>query len=171
MAAALREEGKPFADAALDFALASEDQSERGAILRAIALNADADTAADLLTRLPELPVTTSEVYTILAGAFTDTARSTRTGEGFEKVWAALETNFDAIVGRMPEVRRPQISGLTAAFCSSADADKAKAFIESKADLIAGYERNLAQGIERAKLCDALATQQMPLLAAALAER
>lgn len=171
IAAGLEAHGKPFAEAALAFALASQSQPDRSAILYSLASNGSAETAADLLRQLPELPVTSSEVFTVLSGALHSSSRAAQTGGGFDLVWAAFEASFEGILGRLPEVRKPQISAFSGAFCSSAGAAGAAKFLKSRADLISGYERGLAQGTERAALCEALERSQMPLLAEALAAR
>lgn len=171
IAAGLSAHGQPFADAALEFALASENQPERAAILRSLADNGEADIVAGLLRRLPDLEVTSSETFTILGGALNNSSTAARAGGDFAAVWAAFEENFDGILAKLPEVRKPQVSNFTAAFCSTAEVEQASAFLRSKAGAITGYERGLAQGTERAKLCEALAAQQIPKLANALAAR
>lgn len=67
---------------------------------------------------------------------------------------------FDAIVARMPEIRKPQLAGMTGYVCSVQKSSDIAAFFETKSALIPGYERSLAQGVERAQLCSALKTQK-----------
>lgn len=161
---AVRSEGEPFIQAALSYVYASSNQTERAAILAAIAGNAGDTLLPGLIAGLPEMPISSSEAYTFLAAAM----RAGTVGEADR--WAAFEVNFDAILTRIPEIRRPQLASFAGMFCSAEDAGRAQAFFESKADQIPGYERNLAQGAERARLCEALAREALPSLAAALAD-
>ncbi len=85
--------------------------------------------------------------------------------------WTWLKTNFDDFSAtRISDVRRPGMPNY-AKFCSLEKRDDAKTFFESKADLMPGYERNLAQALERIELCAALKTAKGKELAAALKAR
>ena len=156
--------GWTFIEPALAYALASQNQTERGAILRAIAARAEPRIAAELVSgAATTLPVSPSELYTMLAGGFAN-------ARAVSEVWPAFQQSFDAAIEKLPEVRK-QHAGFDLLLCSSAGAAEAKAFFESKAALIAGYERKLAQGIEQAQLCAAQVEQRIPELSAALAAR
>ena len=56
-------------------------------------------------------------------------------------------------------------------FCSTEGANEMKAFFESKAELIPGYEQALDQTLERIDLCVAAKSAQGEKLAEALAAR
>ena len=162
--ALVRAEGKAAIDAALAYIDTSTNQSERAAILSAIAGNAETDVLATLITDLAEDRISASEYFTFLAGAMRAGLRD-ETG-----LWTAFETHFDAILPRVPEIRRPQLASFAGMFCSAEGAAQAKAFFEARAADLPGHERNLAQGVERAELCAALAREALPSLAAALAQ-
>lgn len=168
---AVADRGEAFTEAALAFVLSSQNQLERSAILRAIASRAAPETAADLVRRLPELGLSPSEIYSVLAASFTQAAESSTPGlndEAAGQVWAAFEEQFDAIIERLPVVRRQQVGAFAGAFCSAEDAARASSFLESKAEAIAGYERQLALAMERVALCEALTRERLPLITAAL---
>ena len=110
------------------------------------------------------LPYTASEMSTLLGGAFSNTG-------AVDAVWAAFKDTFDELVEKLPEVRKQQVAGYAGAQCTEEGAADAKSFFESKAEMIPGYERGLAQGLERARLCAAQAKTQWPALAEALAKR
>ena len=56
-------------------------------------------------------------------------------------------------------------------FCSLEKADEWQAFIESRAEVMPGYERDLAQAVESVRLCAALKDARgEDLLAALLAQ-
>lgn len=162
---AAEERGWTFIEPALAYALASQNQTERGAILRALAARAEPRIAAELVSgAATTLPVSPSELYTMLGGGFDNT-------RGVIEVWAAFRQNFDAIIEKLPEVRKQQVAAFAGSLCSASGAAEAKAFFESKAGMIPGYERRLAQGLERAELCAAQLEKRIPDLAAALAVR
>ena len=83
-------------------------------------------------------------------------------------VWDKFKADFDTVIATTPEIRKPQTAGLVANFCTTADIDDAIAFVESKADLIPGFERRLAQASESARLCAAFRAEKGNELAAAL---
>lgn len=162
---AAEDRGWTFIEPALAYALASQNQTERGAILRALVARAEPRIAAELVSgAATTLPVSPSELYTMLGGGFANT-------RAVNEVWAAFRQNFDAIAEKLPEVRKQQIAGFSGSLCSPAGAAAAKTFFESKAAMIPGYERKLAQGMEQAQLCAAQVEQRIPQLAAALAAR
>ena len=89
-----------------------------------------------------------------------------------DKVWTWFKTNFDDYVEkRIPDVRRPGMPSYASGLCSKEGRDEAEAFFESKAELIPGYERRLAQTLESIELCTALKSNKIEELAQALAER
>jgi aminopeptidase N len=159
-----QEEGWAFIEPALDYAFQSSDQTERADIFRALVSKADPRLAGELVGGAVNLPYTASELSTLLSGAFSNTG-------AVDTVWAAFKDKFDELVVKLPEVRKQQVAGYAGAQCTEEAAADAKAFFESKAEMIPGYERRLAQGLERARLCAAQAKAQWPALAEALANR
>ena len=89
-----------------------------------------------------------------------------------EKVWNWFKENFDVYVDtRIPDVRRSGVPGYAGGFCSKEGRDEAESFFTSKADLIPGYERRLAQTLESIELCTALKAQKSEELSKALKSR
>ena len=80
-----------------------------------------------------------------------------------------LIENDDTIIGRIPEHSRTRtLPGLGSWFCSAGRADEWEIFVNSKADKIPGYERELAGATESIRLCAALREAQGAGLVAAL---
>lgn len=161
---AVREAGDEFIAASLAYALASNSQPERTAIFQAVAGNAHSAATARLIRELPDMEISSSELFTLLSQAF----RAGALTENSE-VWQAFEDSFDALLPKIPEIRRQQIGSFAGAFCSARAAEGTRDFFKRNSDRLPFHERSLAQGIERATLCEAQATQTVPKLAAALA--
>ncbi len=153
--------GQGFYDAALAYVLQSDNQNERSQILSALSRHSDAPQASALLTRALSDEFSSDELYRVWSSALGNDAN-------LPTLWPQFKGEFDAIVAKIPEIRKPQISGFTGAFCDAESGAEAAAFFASKADIINGYERSLAQGVERANLCGALKTAQAAKLKAAL---
>jgi len=90
---------------------------------------------------------------------------------GGAAAWEKFKADFDVIIARAPEIRKPQTARIVSEFCEPDAINEAIAFIESKADLIPGYERRLAQSSESARLCAAFRAEKGDELAAALLAR
>jgi len=123
---------------------------EKGAAVVALGSTDDAAT----VVRLRELALTDKAAMT---GRQASALIGTLTGsEKFgDETWDWLKTNFDAFVTeRVADVRKPGMPGY-ASGCSEAKRNEVEAFFMSKAALIPGYERSLAQTLERIELCSA----------------
>ena len=145
----VKEDGYDFYQGALDYLLASENQTERATILAALASSGPADVVTDLLKRSLGDEISGNELYTIYRALLSNSdARS--------EIWPEVKNNFATIIAKIPSIRKPQTAGVAGNFCTAEDVADAKAFFESQADLIPGYERSLAQGVERGELCSAL---------------
>lgn len=89
-----------------------------------------------------------------------------------EATWNWFKENFDDFVdNRVLDVRKGRVPGYASGFCSKTRAKEVEAFFESKAALIPGYERSLAQTLESINLCAALKKAKSVELAKALAAR
>jgi len=162
MGLAAADGGDRFARAALAFMATSQNQTERAAILRALAAEGSPALAGELVSTATSLGITSTEIYTLLQGAFSN-------APALDVVWPAFKANFDTLLASLPEARRQQVPALAASLCRAGADAEIKTFFESKAALIPGHERKLAQAIESSSLCAAQADTQMPKLAAALA--
>ncbi len=88
------------------------------------------------------------------------------------QAWAWFQENFDQFVTtRVADVRRGTLPNTAGGFCSAAKAAEVEGFFNSKAALIPGYERSLAQVLERINLCAAYKSAKSAELAKALAAR
>ena len=89
-----------------------------------------------------------------------------------DMAWSWLKMNFDDYVQkRVPDVRRASMPAFASGFCSKELRDDAESFFKSKANLIPGYERRLAQTLETIELCTALKDAKIVELSDALKDR
>lgn len=163
MQVGVEEGGSAFFEAALALGQASDNQTERGAIFGALAGSGGADDVTALLGAAMGEAFLGQEGLFIYYGALGNEDPAVKAA-----AWDLFKSNFDTLLGRVPEIRKPQMAGAAGAFCTNAETDAAEAFILSKADLIPGYERPLAQAVEGARLCAALKEAKAGELASAL---
>ena len=140
---------------------------EKGTALGALSATTD-KAIADKLRGLAldaDSPLTGRQANSLVGGLI-------RSDEHGEDTWNWLKENFATFVERkVPDVRLGGMPGFGGGFCSLERRDEAKAFFESHADIIPGYERSLAQTVERIELCAALKTAKGEELTAALKAR
>ena len=150
-----------FFQAALDYAESATNQRERRQIFYTLARKgSEADTLAlmDLVLTDAYEGQLTWGVY--LAALQNETSRAA--------TWEKFKTDFEQVIAKTPEIRKPQTARLVSYFCTSDEIDDAIAFVETQASLIPGYERRLAQASETARLCAAFRAEKGTELAAAL---
>jgi len=88
------------------------------------------------------------------------------------ETWVWFQENFDTFVeNRVADVRRGAMPRYAGGFCGTQKASEVEAFFNSKADITPGYERSLAQTLERIQLCAALSSAQNRKLTEALTKR
>lgn len=120
--------------------------------LRALALDADS-------------PLTGRQANSLVGGLI-------RSDDHGEDTWNWLKENFATFVERkVPDVRLGGMPGFGGGFCSLERRDEVKTFFQSQADIIPGYERSLAQTVERIELCAALKEAKAEELTEALRTR
>ena len=142
--------GKPFFDLLLQEAIASEDPAFRNAATGALARVEDPALVNRLQAALLAGDFKGTELVRIL---FRQMVRNATTELTYE--W--IRENDEQIISMMPEsFRSSVVPALGGYFCSSARATEWQAFVESHADKVPGYERELAQATERNHLCSAL---------------
>ncbi len=125
---------------------------EKGAALGALSQSSDAAIAERLrgLVLDAESPLTGRQVGGILGGLL-------GSDEHGDETWDWLKANFETYVTRkVPDVRKGNMPGVAGGFCSKTRRDEVENFFEANAAIIPGYERSLAQVIERIELCTAL---------------
>jgi alanyl aminopeptidase len=157
--------GQPFFDRLLEFALASRDPADRSRALGALARTENPAQSARLMSLVLSGELKGTERYRVVTRRMARPATRDATYD-----W--LLENFEEAVVQVPESFRAQaIPGLGAFHCSAEQAEAWEAFINSKADLMPGYERSLAQATESVRLCAALREAKAEELVAALAKR
>lgn len=164
---AFRETMRARSDAAYAPLLAlatSGSPLEKGASLGALTVTPNADQAQALLAIAiaDDSPLTGRQSGTIINGLLRNDAHAAM-------VWDWYQANFDDyMVRKVPDVRRGGAPSIAGGFCSTEKRDEARVFFTAKADVIPGYERSLAQAIERIELCTSLKETQGPSLVTAL---
>lgn len=138
-----------FYQGAIAFVRTSQNQTERVTILSAIAGEGTPEIVTDLFKLSFGDDISGNELYSIYSYAVrNEKAQST--------IWPMVKDNFSNIVAKIPLIRKQQTPRIVSAFCTAEEVADAKAFFESQADLIPGYERSLAQGVEQGENCSAL---------------
>ena len=149
VAAGVENGDRDFYQGAIDFVRNSENQTERATILSAIAGEGTPEIVTDLFKLSLGDDISGNELYSIYNYSIANPkAQST--------IWPMVKDNFENILAKIPVIRKPQTAKAAGAFCTADGVADAKSFFESKADLIPGYERSLAQGVERGENCSAL---------------
>jgi len=137
---------------------------EKGAALGALSNTDDAAIIERLrgLVLDADSPLTGRQVGGILGGLLGSDTYG-------EASWDWIKANFETYVTRkVPDVRKGNMPGIAGGFCSKDRRDEAERFFEANAAVIPGYERSLAQVIERIELCTALKDAKAAELEAAL---
>ncbi len=145
----------------------SGSPAQKGSAVRALSSTEDPELVAKLLSDALSNndAFTNRQAGTLVAGFMGNI--DTR-----ENTWLWFQENFDAFVeNRVADVRRGSIPRYTSGFCSTQKMHEVEAFFKSKADIIPGYERSLAQTLERIQLCAALSGAQGHKLTKAINER
>lgn len=153
-----------FYQAALDYAKTTQNQRERRSILSILARNASEADMLDLMTLVQGDDFQGQEAWSVSLAALSN-------DNGRDAAWEKLKADFDAIITKTPEIRKPQTAGLVRNFCEADALAEAIAFVESNTDLMPGYERPLAQATESAELCVAFRAAKGEELAEALRAR
>ncbi|MEL6860832.1 MAG: M1 family metallopeptidase [Pseudomonadota bacterium] len=153
-----------FFQAALNFAQNTSNQRERRQTLYTLA---EHGSETDMLA-LMDLVQTDAFQGQENWGVYLAAVKNKSAGAA---AWETFKADFDVVIERTPDIRKPQTAGVVASFCTSEQIDDAISFLESKADLIPGYERRLAQASESARLCAAFRAEKGNELAEALLAR
>jgi aminopeptidase N len=155
--------GEPFFDRLMEQAQASEEPAFRRAATGALARAEDPALVANLQASMLAGEFRNSETSRML---FRQMVRRRTTDLTFD--W--LKDNTEAIVERLPAALTGSIlPSLGSAFCSVDRADEWQTFIEAHAELLPGYQRDLAQATESIRLCAALRNARAAALVTAFA--
>ncbi len=153
-----------FFQAALNFAQNTTNQRERRQTLYTLAKHG---SESDMLA-LMDLVQTDAFQGQESWGVYLAAVENKSAGSA---AWEKFKTDFDTVIARTPDIRKPQTARVVTSFCTPEQIEQAIAFLESKADLIPGYERRLAQASESARLCAAFRAEKGNELAEALLAR
>jgi alanyl aminopeptidase len=156
--------GEPFFDLLLAQGVASEDPEFRNSAFGALARVEDPVLAAKLHAAILGGDFKGTEFLGIV---FRQMVRKATTNLTYQ--W--IRKNDVAVIEMIPNAFRSNtVPALGSSFCSLDKAAEWEAFVNSHADMIPGYERNLAQATETIRLCAALKQAQGADLLAALQE-
>jgi alanyl aminopeptidase len=142
--------GEPFFDLLLEQAKAAEEPAFRNSAIGALARVEDPALVAKLQAAVLADDFKGTEALGVL---FRQMVRGATT----ELTYQFVRENTDALFAMIPEsFRSNAVPGLGSSFCSEERANDWQAFVESHADALPGYERDLAQATESIRLCAAL---------------
>jgi hypothetical protein len=142
--------GQPLFDKLLAEYSASEDQLFREAAAGALARAENPALVQKLQAAVLAGTFKGTEIMPVLFRQMSRPATQASTYDWFRK-------NADALIALVPEGYRSYfVPSLGGQFCTAARADEWRAFIVAHADALPGYERDLDQATERARLCAAL---------------
>jgi alanyl aminopeptidase len=142
--------GEPFFDLLLSQGLASEDPAFRGAAFGALARVEDPKLVAKLQAAILDGKFSGNELTGLIYRQMARRATA-------ELTYNWLIENDEAVIALIPESRRSGTLPTLGSFqCSVAKAEEWETFVNSHADKIPGYERDLAQATESIRLCAAL---------------
>lgn len=163
MLVGVEEGGTAFFKAALAFAKTTDNQRDRRAIFNILAGGGSLEDVTGLLD------AAFGDDFQGQEALFMHYAALGHDDDAIVDMgWTRFQRDFEKLLARVPEIRKPQMASVAGSFCDNAKTDAAEAFVKSKADLIPGYERPLAQAVESARLCAALTEAKKDELAAAL---
>ncbi|MGB5512324.1 MAG: M1 family metallopeptidase [Woeseiaceae bacterium] len=146
----VQELGEGFFDLLFEQAVSSSDQAFRSAAIRALARTDDPELADKLRQAILADRFKGTESLSII---FQLMGRP----ESSEQTFAWMKANSAVIIDTIPESFRSGIVPvLGSSFCSNEKAAEWQAFVVANGDKIPGYERRLAQTMERIELCTAL---------------
>ncbi len=160
---AVQAEGAPFVMALRELLEKERNPAVRAAAISALGRTEDAALAAELRQWALGDVLTGREAIGLLG--------SLMNGPLVDDSWAWITTHFDDVLARTPDVRKSAMPNFGKWFCDTAKRPVVEAFFTSQADKIPGYERSLAQTLERISLCSAFKNAKGDELAAALASR
>jgi alanyl aminopeptidase len=156
--------GKPFYDAAVEYARNTDAQRERRVILSTLAAYVGEAELEALYEEAGSGDWQGQEAWSVMQSSLRNEASR-------DKAWALYTASFDTLIANTPEIRKPQTAGAVAYFCEKEDIRKASKFMTDNADAMPGYERSLAQGEESANLCAAFREQKIADLKTAFEDR
>ena len=156
--------GEPFFDLLLEQAIASEDPTFRRAATGSLARVEDPALVTKLQAALINGDFKGTEAVGII---FRQMIRVATT----EQTYQWIISNDEAVIDMVPETRRSgTVPAFAGGFCSAQRAEDWGVFIRSHADKMPGYERSLAQTVERIQLCAALRQAKADELTTAFGE-
>jgi aminopeptidase N len=158
---AVQEIGAPFFDQLL--AVRERVDDPRLGASSAVALGRAVD--ATLRERAQGMALTgelgARETWSLVSALF-------EAADGREAVWAWYRENFRTLLEHIPAQWRRRTPAVGGHFCTHGAAEELTGFFAEVGPLVSGYERSLAQTVERIRLCAALRASRQTELALAL---
>lgn len=148
LAAAVRKDGAPLADALMKLLDDSEDALLRGRVISALASATDPALAARARALVLDPRLRANERLTPL---FIQASQP----ETREDTWTFVQERYDDIVAALPDTHRGALPWATESFCSEEQAQAVEAFLAPRAEKLPGAPRNLASALESIRLCAA----------------
>ena len=132
-----------------------KDRRDIQRLLRALGAFRDPALAREALALFLSKEFNSREAYDILFSA-------TRHDENRQLVWDFLESNYEAVVERLPREITGFLPFLGASFCDASHRAAVATFFEERAAKLPGGTRTLAQALEAIDLCIASRSAQEP---------
>lgn len=149
LAIAMQEDGETFMKALLRTLRTIDDPNFEQAAAYAIGQNTDPALVDDIVDLAMSGELGTRENYTVISGQMDQ--RETR-----ERTWHWLQINFPEFLKVIPGQRPRSTPRLASGLCSHEGRDELENLFELYGVLAPGYERALAEALERINLCVAL---------------
>ncbi len=162
-AIAVQDEGEPFVSALQSLLEKERNPAVRGAAIGALGGTRDAALVDELRNWSLGDALTGREGTRLLGGLMF--------GPFADEGWQWMTAHFDEVLARRPDQRKASAPGMGGAFCSMENRKEVEAFFTAQATKIPGYERSLAQTLERIALCSDFKDAKGGELAEALANR
>jgi len=146
---AVAEKDTAFAESLLERALASRDGTFRQRALSALAGAPQAEIGEMVRGLITDERLRDNEAIMIVFG-------QVGTPEQREPLWTWVQSYLEDLLGRIPTWRQGAVVNVGAGFCSTERAAELEAFFADKVANLEGGPRELAQTLERIRLCAAL---------------
>jgi cytosol alanyl aminopeptidase len=153
LSVAVQEGGGPVIEQVSTAIANSNDGMERNRLLGALGSNLNPELTPVVLEVALSPNLRTNERLTTVLGQI-------RLRETREVAYAWVEGHFDALIERVGEEIGAQLTAVAGAFCTPAQAERARAFFAPRVDALTGGPRLLRLNLESSELCAAFAAAQ-----------
>ncbi len=143
---AVQDLGAPFADKLMEARATLDDPLFDRSSAEALGHARDPELAARVRKYALSGTPGPREAYSIISAQM-------HQPETREAAWVWLRENFETVTRAIPAQWRRRLPTLAGAFCDTGRIEDIRTFFERNAGLIPGFERQLAQTVERIELC------------------